>query len=244
MCGLSILISTTSPTSTLNNRHPLPQTPYVPAPSTPPKGLGNLQSIGLDARVTNNPALTTLADLPRSLRSVGAALVGDLVVRDNPRLADLAGLGSPGGPLSEVVGEVVIAGNGAGLPAGGVEAVRALSRPRQVTTQVVRSLLAAPAAGAAPAPAAVAAPSTAAVAPPAAGGAAAAAAPAQQAAAPPGMFAGLAGLANDRNTTAADNSTTSGAAAAPPGPSSTSPEAPPAPATPASTAAAGPAVSG
>jgi len=197
-------------------------TPHYPAPIHPAiaplftknptpthhqrKGLGNLERIGLDARITNNPNLTTLLDLPRSLRSIGAALVGDLVITDNPSLTNLGGLGAPGGALSEVVGEVVVARNGAGLAGGDMAALQGLGRAREVTVELVRRLLAAPASGTAAAAAGAAA---AAPAPPAAGSGRAAltGSTANTNTLPPAAL-------DANSTAAADNGTTAAPAAA------------------------------
>ncbi|KIY96320.1 hypothetical protein MNEG_11641 [Monoraphidium neglectum] len=147
------------------------------------KGLGNLQRVGYDLLIRSNAALQTLADLPRSLQSVGAALTGDLVITNNPALDSLEGLGAAGGALSEVAGRVVIADNGPGLEqaAQEVDALKAVAKPRVITTQLVKdSAAVAPvAARAAPPPgAAVAGGGAAARAAPRAGTAGTAAAPA------------------------------------------------------------------
>ncbi|KAI8465168.1 MAG: hypothetical protein J3K34DRAFT_488825 [Monoraphidium minutum] len=97
------------------------------------RGLGSLQAVGRDLFVRKNANLTSLSDLGASLRSVGAALMGDLVISDNPNLVDLAGLGAPGGALSEVAGAVVVERNGAGLPQAQTAALAAAARPRELT---------------------------------------------------------------------------------------------------------------
>jgi hypothetical protein len=119
-----------------------------------PQGLGSLQTIGQDLVIKDNPELTSLADLPRSLTSVGQQRGGDLIISNNPKLNTLDGLGSSG-TLKAVRGKVNITGNGSQLSNdGGVAALQKLSDPIPFTPEAMRGSMAAPAAAGAAPPAA------------------------------------------------------------------------------------------
>lgn len=125
--------------------------------SLPLQGLGSLQQIGQDLFIRGNPQLTTLADLPRSLRSVGAFRGGDVWIQNNARLASLAGLQNV-----PVYGYVTVKGNPE-LPDNEAEALQKQAQPFPMTVEVLRNGLPSnvtrPAAAAAAVPAAaVAAP--------------------------------------------------------------------------------------
>jgi hypothetical protein len=50
------------------------------------QGAGGIQAVGQDLVIRDNPALTSLADLPMSLKSVGAFRGGDVFIEGNPQL--------------------------------------------------------------------------------------------------------------------------------------------------------------
>jgi hypothetical protein len=102
--------------------------------------------------IRDNPELTSLADLPRSLTSIGQQRGGDLIISNNPKLNTLDGLGGSG-TLKAVRGKVNITDNGGQLSnSGDVAALNKLSDPIPFTPAAMRGSMAAPAAaGAAPA---------------------------------------------------------------------------------------------
>lgn len=125
--------------------------------SLPFQGLGSLQQIGQDLFIRGNPQLTTLADLPRSLRSIGAFRGGDVWIQNNARLATLSGLQNV-----PVYGYVAVEGNPE-LPGNEAEALQKQAQPFPMTVEVLKNGL--PSNVTRPAAAAAAVPLAAAVAP-------------------------------------------------------------------------------
>eukprot|EP00877_Chromochloris_zofingiensis_P012472 jgi/Chrzof1/7479/Cz02g25140.t1 len=78
------------------------------------QGLARLSNIGQDLTISNNPRITSLADLPHVLQVVGSFHSGDIRIAYNPQLNSLGGLGAA--PLVTVRGHVHVHDNGA-IPA-------------------------------------------------------------------------------------------------------------------------------
>jgi hypothetical protein len=118
------------------------------------QGLGNLQTVGQDLIIRGNAELTTLANLPTSLRSVGAFRGADVYIENNPKLASLAGLGTNN---AAVHGTVTVRGNSPDLPASEVQGLEAKAKPLgRMTAEILNnglpSNITQPAAAAAAAP--------------------------------------------------------------------------------------------
>lgn len=99
------------------------------------QGLGNLQSIGQDLVIRGNAALTSLLDLTKSLRSVGAFRGADVFIEDNPNLTSLAGLGTGN---TAIYGDIFVQGNSQQLPASEVNALKAKAVPVPITVEVLQ----------------------------------------------------------------------------------------------------------
>eukprot|EP00775_Hariotina_reticulata_P003068 gene3069-3348_t len=98
------------------------------------QGVGGIQTVGQDLVVRDNPVLTTLADLPASLKSVGAFRGGDVFIEGNPQLQTLSGLEAL---AIAIYGNVFTTGS-TQLPDAQVKALQAKARPFPMSLEVLQ----------------------------------------------------------------------------------------------------------
>ena len=81
----------------------------------------------------------SLEDLPQSLQSIGTTRGGDLIIENNQKLTNLAGLGTTS-PLKTIQGKVVIENNGGTVDTGAqAAALKAIARPVPMTAAMVEA---------------------------------------------------------------------------------------------------------